>query len=103
MREINEEIVEESISAKETFCLYLYTPICGTCQVATKMLTVVQEIKPELKMVKTNMNYTRTLAERFEIESVPCLLFFKSGCLQKKIYAFQSVPYVLQLMKDYIE
>lgn len=46
------------------------------------------------------MNYVQTIAESYEIESVPCLLLFKEGQLRKKIYAFQSVPYLYGVLKE---
>ena len=38
----------------------------------------------------------KILAVDYEIESVPCLLIQKDGIVQHKIYAFQSVPYLLE-------
>lgn len=32
----------------DVYLLYLYTPFCGTCQLASKMLTVVKEMLPDV-------------------------------------------------------
>ena len=96
MKEISGEIIEACLRKEETMCVYVYTPICGTCQVASRMLTVAKEIVPSVEIIKCDVNYARQLAEKYQIESVPCLLLFKKGQLQKKIYAFQSVPYLLE-------
>lgn len=100
IEEWKDEELELAIEDKRNFCLYLYTPLCGTCQVASRMLTVTLELVPGLTAGKMNMNYVRFLAERYEIESVPCLLIFKEGEVQDKIYAFQSVPYLYGLLKE---
>ncbi|WP_353957928.1 thioredoxin family protein [Peribacillus sp. ACCC06369] len=100
IQEWKEEECKLAVEQGETFCLYLYTPLCGTCQVASKMLTISMELFPELKAGKMNMNYVQAIAESYEIESVPCLLFFKKGQLHRKIYAFQSVPYLYGLLKE---
>ncbi|MBD1380792.1 thioredoxin family protein [Metabacillus arenae] len=81
--------------------LYLYTPLCGTCQLAAKMLTIVEEAMPSLTIHSCDLNYIPTLAEEWKIESVPCLLFFKEGQLDKKVYAFQSVENLYNLFKTY--
>lgn len=99
MKEWNGEEIKKRIEAKSTFCLYLFTPICGTCQVASRMLTVVQELEPTVELAKSDVNYIRELAEMFQVESVPCLLIFNKGELEEKIYAFQSVPYLLELFR----
>ncbi|MGE7876135.1 thioredoxin family protein [Peribacillus muralis] len=100
MQEWKEEACNLAIENGETFCLYLYTPLCGTCQVASKMLDISLQLFPEMMAGKMNMNYVQGMAETYEIESVPCLLLFKGGQLHEKIYAFQSVPYLYGLLKE---
>ena len=103
MKEILEEVIEKRLKSEEVICVYVYTPICGTCQVATRMLSVVKEIVPSVEIVKTDVNYARQFAENYQIESVPCLLLFKKGQLQKKIYAFRSVPYLIENIQCILE
>ncbi|MGM9925052.1 MAG: thioredoxin family protein [Bacillus sp. (in: firmicutes)] len=100
MKEWNGEEITERITSGDSLCLYLYTPICGTCQVASKMLAVVQEIVPSVELGKSDVNYVRELAEAYQVESVPCLLIFQAGDLREKIYAFKSVPYLLEKFKE---
>ena len=52
MNEWKQEQLDEFIEQNQTGCLYLYTPFCGTCQVASKMLTIVEEIMPDLEYGK---------------------------------------------------
>ncbi|WP_033542660.1 thioredoxin family protein [Planococcus sp. CAU13] len=78
---------------------YLYTPMCGTCQLASKMLDVVVAALPELPIGKANLNYVQEIAALYEVESVPCLLITENGKLKEKIYAFQSVPYLYEKLK----
>lgn len=75
---------------------YLYTPLCGTCAVASKMMEVIAAMKPDLPIGKADLNYIEDLAVDYEIESVPCLLIQKGGVVVDKIYAFHSVPYLLE-------
>ncbi|KMY51715.1 thioredoxin family protein [Peribacillus loiseleuriae] len=100
MQEWNEKELNDAILQKETICLYLYTPMCGTCQVASKMLSVALELFPNLTSGKMNVNFIPSIAMQYKIESVPCLLLFKEGQLIEKIYAFQSVPHLYMLLKE---
>ena len=100
MQEWTEVEVRHAIDQDRTFCLYMYTPMCGTCQVASKILTVSLELVQQLEAGKMNINFFPDLAREYEIESVPCLLIFKNGSLHNKIYAFQSVPYIYSLLKE---
>lgn len=81
-------------SGKSIF--YLYTPICGTCQVASKMMNVIDVMKEDLPIGKADLNYLEDVAIDYKIESVPCLLIAEDGEVKEKIYAFQSIPYLLE-------
>jgi thioredoxin 1 len=83
--------------------LYLYTPMCGTCQVAKRMLTVIDELLPSINIHSANLNYFPNEAKELEIESVPCLLIYKDGIEMEKVYAFQSVGYLHDLLQQYIQ
>ncbi len=86
----------EMIKSNTTQSLfYLYTPMCGTCAVASKMMQVVEAMRQEIPMGKADLNYMEDIAVDYEIESVPCLLITEDGKVREKIYAFRSVPDLL--------
>lgn len=86
----------ETINNDEAQTLfYLYTPMCGTCQVATKMLSVIKAMKPNVIIGKADLNYMQDMAIDHHIESVPCLILSENGVVVEKIYAFHSIQYLL--------
>ncbi|USK96637.1 thioredoxin family protein [Bacillus tropicus] len=87
------------IENEEKTVLYVYTPMCGTCQLAKKMLTVVEMTIEDLKIGMLDLNYAPHFAKEYGIESVPCLLVFENRTLMKKIYAFHSVEYLYTELK----
>ena len=87
---------ETALRESPVAAFYLYTPMCGTCAVASKMMEVITVMRPEIPIGKADLNYVQNIAIDYEIESVPCLLIHKDGVLVRKIYAFQSVPYLLE-------
>lgn len=89
------EDVTKAISDGRSAFIYFYTPLCGTCQVAGRMLGVAEELVPGLAIYKTDLNYMPDIAEQIKIESVPCLLVLQEGSVKEKLYAFRSVPYLL--------
>lgn len=100
MQEWSQEDLTEKIDTEGPVCLYLYTPLCGTCQVAGKMLSVVEKLLPHLSWGKCNLNYIPKYANEWEIESVPCLIIFKNSQINKKIYAFHSVPFLYETIQE---
>ena len=99
MKEWTKSEMENFLEEKPTGYLYFYTPMCGTCQVASKMLTVVEQLLPNVPSGKADLNYLPEMAERFEIQSVPSLIVLRNGEVQEKIYAFHSVPYLFEKLK----
>lgn len=86
----------EVANREDLAAFYLYTPLCGTCAVASKILNVVTELTPGVPIGKANLNYIEELASEYQVESVPCLLIKRKGKSLEKVYAFQSVQHILQ-------
>lgn len=102
MNEWSEQQINSIFSDKQSAVLYFYTPFCGTCQVAGKMMTVVEQMVSGITFAKADLNYMPDIAKQFSIESVPCLLIIQEGVLKEKVYAFQSVPYLYELIQQYV-
>ena len=99
MNEWTKEQWQQAVEQQPKSAFYLYTPMCGTCAVASKMMDVVHELYPTLPMGKANLNFMEDLAYELQIESVPCLIVTEHGQITEKVYAFQSVPYLYDLLK----
>jgi thiol-disulfide isomerase/thioredoxin len=100
MKKVELPEIDDIIHKKDMACLYVYTPMCGTCQLAERMLQVVEELFPHIPFYKTDINYMPERAVAWKIESVPCLLLFDRGDIVKKLYAFHSVPYLYETIKE---
>ncbi|KGR91635.1 thioredoxin [Ureibacillus massiliensis 4400831 = CIP 108448 = CCUG 49529] len=99
MEEWNRNQWEQAIKNHNKVAFYLYTPMCGTCAVATKMLEVVENVVTDVPIGKANINFLEEIANEYRIESVPCLLISENGEIAEKIYAFQSVQNVYEKLK----
>lgn len=81
------------------FALFVHTPLCGTCLAVRRMLTVAMEIVPEVQMMSANINVMPDLAQKFQIESVPCLLVKRKNGSWTKQYRFPSVTEVVERLR----
>lgn len=99
MNEWNREELVSFFEEGSTGLVYFFTPMCGSCQVASKMLAVIEKMNT-VKMGRMNLNFFPDLAQKFIIESVPCLLLVKDGNVFQKIYAVHSVPYLLEKINE---
>ncbi|MFN4215253.1 thioredoxin family protein [Exiguobacterium sp.] len=79
--------------------LYIYAPMCGTCAVAERMLTVVEAIDQELKIEKRDANFIPQELEAYQVMSVPALLKLENGRVTDRLYAFQNVQHILSFVQ----
>ncbi|MDM5330417.1 thioredoxin family protein [Neobacillus sp. CF12] len=99
MTDWNLDDVSSFLKNHSSGLIYFYTPLCGTCQVASRMLQVIEKMV-DVNIGKMNLNFSPELANKFEIESVPCLLIIKDGEVLEMIYAFRSVPFLYEKIKQ---
>lgn len=99
-----EECSETQLSLKldheqEAFAVLLYTPMCGTCKLAERMLNIIEAMKPGISLYKSNMNALFEFGQAWKIQSVPCLLILDKGELIRKVYAMESVDHLYKLLQ----
>ncbi|WP_029099170.1 thioredoxin family protein [Brevibacillus thermoruber] len=78
--------------------VFVYTPLCGTCKLAERMLTVVQEALPGLTLYRANLNLLPELAEMWRVTSVPALLILERGAVAERHYALRSVDFLYHVL-----
>ncbi|NNV06552.1 thioredoxin [Geobacillus sp. MMMUD3] len=88
---IHRNELRKTIENEPLLALYLYTPLCGTCQLARRLLVIIEQLFPTLPFYETDINYIPKQAVEWQISSVPCLLLFVDGAMAGKWYAFPSV------------
>lgn len=57
-----------------------YSDSCVPCKRLSPVLAEVEEeYRDNIKLVKVNINFDSELAEKYEVQSVPTLVFFRNG------------------------
>lgn len=56
-----------------------WAPWCGPCKVLGKEIDRLNEMRPDIKVVKVNVDDRPDLVSKYEIKSVPLMLFFRDG------------------------
>ncbi|GAV11543.1 thioredoxin family protein [Paenibacillus sp. NAIST15-1] len=98
------QVQSQSLSAVELFfrqwdAVFIHSPFCGTCQLASRMLNIVEVTNPKLEIAAVNVSSIPVWVNTLRIESVPCLLVWDHregmGSVDK-IYAFHSVSHIYE-------
>src|SRR5271154_5498530 len=59
---------------------------CGPCKMIAPLLDEIAGEQPDkVKIVKVNVDEEQSLAQKFNISSIPTLLFFKNGQIKEQI------------------
>ncbi|MFD1020473.1 thioredoxin family protein [Thalassobacillus hwangdonensis] len=102
MRQLTLESNDHTLLDNDWMYIFIQSPFCGTCQLASKMLETVERTYNRNLFYDLNASLHPDLMQQYEIESVPCLLVIHNGTIKEKIYAFHSVPYLYELMSKYV-
>ena len=71
---------EEVIKAGKAVIADFYSDSCVPCKRLSPVLAELEEeLGDKVKLVKININFDGALAEKYEVMSVPTLVFFKDG------------------------
>ncbi|RPF57534.1 thioredoxin [Abyssicoccus albus] len=66
------------IQSNSTCFIFGYTSMCGTCQMAERMLNIALDVR-DVPIIKVNLNYVPQWTQSKEIQSVPILMRFENG------------------------
>lgn len=56
-----------------------WAPWCNPCKTLGREIERVNELRPDIKIVKVNVDEHPELVSRYSIRSIPLLLFIKNG------------------------
>src|SRR6185312_17459066 len=62
-----------------------WAPWCGPCRVVAPVLEEIAAERPDLRIVKLNIDENQQTAAAFEVLSIPTLILFKNGNAVKSV------------------
>jgi thioredoxin 1 len=75
----------EVIESETPVLVDFWAPWCGPCRVVAPVLEEIAEERPDLRIVKLNVDDNQQTAASFEVLSIPTLILFKDGQPVKKV------------------
>ena len=92
MLEVTADIFEQEVLKSDIpVVIDLWAPWCGPCKALTPLLeTVAAEYEGKIKAVKLNIDESPAIAAKYQIMSIPTLLFFKDGKVESQIIGLVS-------------
>ncbi|KAB8131778.1 thioredoxin family protein [Gracilibacillus oryzae] len=98
-----EELKEKTwnILNGEKAIIFIYTPFCATCQLAEKMIHIIEQENQSRVIYQMNASFYPDFMADNKIESVPALVFWDGARVQDKIYAMESVTKLFNIIGEW--
>lgn len=75
-----------------------YLDSCVPCKRISPILAEIEEENDDVKLVKVNVNFDSSLAEKYEVQAAPTLIFFKDGAESERIRGAAKKADILEII-----
>jgi thioredoxin 1 len=75
----------EVIESEQPVLVDFWAPWCGPCRVVAPVLEEIAGERPDLRIVKLNVDENQQTAASFQVLSIPTLILFKGGQAVKTV------------------
>src|ERR1700740_656502 len=69
----------EVIEAESPVLVDFWAPWCGPCRVVAPVLEEIAAERPDLRIVKLNVDENQQTAANYQVLSIPTMILFKAG------------------------
>jgi len=69
----------EVIESQNPVLVDFWAPWCGPCRVVAPVLEEIASERPELRVVKLNVDENQQTAAKYQVLSIPTMILFKAG------------------------
>lgn len=93
-----DDFEEEVLKSDKIVLVDFFATWCGPCQKMSKILEQVSADRPDLKVVKVDIDDNELLARQFFVRSIPTVVYFKEGKEFNRIIGFTTRDQLLSVI-----
>ncbi len=98
--EVSEENFEQEVLKSDFPVLVdFWAPWCGPCRMMGPIIDEIADENLELKVCKVNVDDSSDLARKYDIESIPTLIYFKNGIVRSTMIGLHTKQDILNELK----
>ncbi len=87
--DVTEQNFDEVISTGKVIADF-YAPWCNPCKLMGYELRMLAKERDDMRIIKVNVDECPPIASRFEIMSIPTVLYFENGELKGKTIGYKN-------------
>ena len=91
---------EEVMESQKTVLVDFWASWCGPCRILSPVIDEIAQERPDLKVVKVNIDEEPELAERFSVMTIPTLFVIKNGEVVNQSSGARPKQQVLALLQE---
>ena len=88
----------EVINSDRKVLLDFWAPWCGPCRMVVPMVEQIAEERPDIEVVKINVDENPELAGRFGVMTIPTLMVMENGQLLKQARGARPKQAILNML-----
>jgi thioredoxin 1 len=81
-----------------------WAPWCGPCKMISPVIDEIsKDFEGKLKVCKVNTDENMNISSKYQVTSIPCLLFLKDGKPVEKVVGFRSKKDLAKIISNILE
>lgn len=93
---------KEEVESAEAVLVYFWAIWCPPCKMIAPILEEISEEKPNLKIIKLNVDEDPGTPGSFHVMSIPTMIMFKNGHAVDRFVGFKSKYALMSLINRYL-
>ena len=89
---------EEVMNSEKPVLLDFWAPWCGPCRMVVPLVEEIAQERPDIKVVKINVDEEQELAAQFGVMSIPMLVVMKNGEIVNKSVGARPKKQILAML-----
>lgn len=89
---------EEVLHSEKKVLVDFWAPWCVPCRMVSPILDEIAEERPDIKVVKINVDEEMALSGQYQIMSIPTMMVFEGGEMVEKIVGARPKAQLLELL-----